>query len=250
MWQIGRLGGTKKESGVERRTCLPAQIRSLQLCSKNLVKYVWSRHSPNRTDLLHTRDTRRRSDTGDDTLLWKNISPFTHTHSHMHARARTHTYTQTGHCFHNSPADQMPVTFPSHRSSRKNGVRPDGLACQTFAAYLKHRPPSVQYSGREMTLPKLKFQNKNPQFGPSWRKRLPSPNNQNKKTPKHVTINKTAMTTFVVEKGKPRRETERERDNKMKHLFCFSLLNKGLSWNRIYRLWLRINRPAAAAPVS
>lgn len=50
-----------------------------------------------------------------------------------------------------------------------------------------------------------------------------------KKTPKHITINKTAMTTFVVEKGKPRRETERERDNKMKHLFCFSLLNKGLS---------------------
>lgn len=51
----------------------------------------------------------------------------------------------------------------------------------------------------------------------------------NKKTPKHITINKTAMTTFVVDKGKPQRETERERDNKMKHLFCFSLLNKGLS---------------------
>lgn len=55
------------------------------------------------------------------------------------------------------------------------------------------------------------------------------------------------MSTFMGKQGS-NEERNGGRENNVKHFVLFSLLNQGLKLNCIYRLRLRINSPAAAAP--
>ena len=70
--------------------------------------------------------------------------PDTLTHAHTHKLVTASTTT---------PLIRGFVTFPSHRSSQKTGVRPDVLACQTHTAYLKAQAPvrTVFWTGNDFS---------------------------------------------------------------------------------------------------
>lgn len=154
----------RKESGVQRMTVVCRHTYDPCSCAQRNMWGMCEADTVPTGQTCCTRVTLGDGRTQEMIHSYGKTFPLSPRHTH------TCTHTQTGHCFDNSPADQRPVTFPLHRSSKKTGVQPDGLACQTYAAHLKAQAPvsTVFWTWNDFAyvVTKLKFQNKIPQFGP------------------------------------------------------------------------------------